>query len=136
MYDDLFLCECKNYQSCLGVILVGKFYGFLNNCDCNFRIIFTVNGLTGNEETWSNSFGLIRVFNLIQKHKFGNNKFNIIELNLDDYEKIASDEKFFDLVQAKIKAMKLATTYEQLLEDNIHEKQKKVKEIIESIVEE
>lgn len=31
--------------------------------------------------------------------------------------------------------MKLATTYEQLLEDNIHEKQKEIKEIIKSIVE-
>lgn len=135
IYDDLFLCECKNYQSSLGVTWVGKFYGLLNSCDCNFGIIFTVNGLTGNEETWSNSFGLIRVFNLIQKHKFGNDKFNIIEFNLEDYEKIASGKNFFDLVEAKIKAMKLATTYEQLLEDNVHEKQKEVKEIIESIVE-
>lgn len=132
IYEDLFLCECKNYKSSLGVTWVGKFYGLLNSCDCNFGILFSVKGLTGDEETWSNSFGLIRVFNLIQKHKFGNDKFNIIEFNLDDYEKIANGEKFFDLVDAKIKAMKLATTYEQLLQDNIHEKQKEVKELISS----
>ncbi|EHK2441453.1 hypothetical protein KCL46_001485 [Clostridium perfringens] len=133
IYEDLFLCECKNYKSSLGVTWIGKFYGLLNSCDCNFGILFTVNGLTGDEETWSNSFGLIRIFNLIQKHKFQNDNFNIIEFNLDDYEKIAHGEKFFDLVDAKIKAMKLATTYEQLLEDNIHEKQREVKELIRSI---
>lgn len=131
--EDLFLCECKNYQASLGVTWVGKFYGLLNSCDCNFGIIFTVNGLTGREETWSNSFGLIRVFNLIQKYKYGNDKFRIIEFNLEDYMKIASGDKFFELLEAKIKAMKLAATYEQFLDDNIHEKQKEVKEIIENL---
>lgn len=133
LYEDLFLCECKNYKDSVGVTWVGKFYGLLNSCNCNFGILFSVNGLTGSEETWSNSFGLIRVFNMIQKYKFNSN-FNIIEFKLEDYEKISNGVSFFDLVEAKIKAMQIATTYEQLLDDNVHEKQKEIKELIDNIL--
>ena len=49
--------------------------------------------LTGDEETWSNSFGLIRIFNLIQKHKFQNDNFN----NKQEEVRKPSKEKFKNL---------------------------------------
>lgn len=132
IYSDLFLCECKNYKNSLGVTWIGKFYGLLNSCDCNFGIVFSAKGLTGKEDEWRNSFGLIRVFNMIEKYRH-NRKFNIIEFNIIDYEKIASGINFFNLVEAKINAMTIATAYEQLLCDNKHEAEGKIKRLIQEI---
>lgn len=132
IYSDLFLGECKNYKDSLGVTWVGKFYGLLNSCDCDFGIIFSTKGLTGKEDEWSNSYGLIRVFNMIEKYR-NNRKFNIIEFNIEDYEKIANGTSFFKLVEAKINAMQLATEFEQLLDDNIHESEKSIKELISQL---
>lgn len=50
IYEDLFICECKNYKSSLGVTWIGKFYGLLNSCNCDFGIIFTAKGLTGKKD--------------------------------------------------------------------------------------
>lgn len=132
IYSDLFLGECKNYKDSLGVTWIGKFYGLLNSCDCDFGIIFSTKGLTGKEDEWSNSYGLIRVFNMIEKYS-NNRKFNIIEFNIEDYEKIASGTSFFKLVEAKINAMKLATEFEQLLDDNKHESEIEVKKLISQL---
>lgn len=132
IYTDLFLGECKNYKESLGVTWVGKFYGLLNSCKCDFGILFSVNGLTGSEDTWNNSFGLIRIFNMIEKYKCNRN-FNIIEFNLSDYEKIACGINFFDLVEAKLNAMKISTTYDQLLDDNTHENESEIKDLISKI---
>lgn len=57
------------------------------------RIIFTTIGLTGKEDNWSNSYGLIRVFNMIEKYR-NNRNFNSIKFNLNDYGKIASGTSF------------------------------------------
>lgn len=132
IYSDLFLCECKNYKSSLGVTWVGKFYGLLNSCNCDFGIIFSTKGLTGKEENWNYSYGLIRVFNMIEKYK-NDRIFNIIEFNLDDYEKIATGISFFKLVESKIHAMKLATQHDQLLDDNKHESVESIKKIISQL---
>lgn len=124
--EDLFLSECKNYKSNLGVSWVGKFYGLLKTCDCKFGIIFSVNGLTGAEKEWKDAYGLIKVFRLIEKYQY-NNDFYIIEFNMDDFKKIreANDPKnfkedkvklcFTDIIKFKKEAVRIGTNYEQLL---------------------
>lgn len=66
---------------------------------------------------------------MIEKYR-NNRNFNIIEFNLDDYEKIASGTSFFDLVESKINAMRLATEHEQLLTESKHEAEDKLKKLI------
>lgn len=58
--EDYFLGECKNYDSSIGVTWVGKFYGLLKSCDCNFGIIFSFEDLTGEFDKWRDAEGLIR----------------------------------------------------------------------------
>jgi hypothetical protein len=70
---------------------------------------------------------------MIEKYK-NDRRFNIIEFNLDDYEKISTGTSFFKLVESKINAMKLATQHEQLLDDNKHESVELVKNIIAQVL--
>jgi|GEM_PF-370527 len=136
--EDIFLSECKNYKSNLGVSWVGKFYGLLKTCDCKFGIIFSVNGLTGEEKEWKDAHGLIKVFRLIEKYQH-NNEFYIIEFNMHDFKKLGernnSNNYFIDIIKAKKDAIKIGTSYEELLiqykedidEEIVHEV-KKLKE--------
>ncbi|MEB4858352.1 hypothetical protein [Priestia megaterium] len=119
--EDIFLGECKNYNSNLSVTYVGKFYGLLKSCDCNFGIIFSVNGITGKEESWANSYGLLRVFRLIEKHESKNQNFFILDFNIEDFEKISKGISFFDLIKEKKAALKIATNHNQFLNQSLNE---------------
>lgn len=127
--EDMFLGECKNYKTNVGVSWVGKFYGLLNTCGCNFGILFSNKGLTGQENGWHDSYGLIRVFSLIEKYK-NNRDFFILEFNMKDYKKIAEGTNFFSLLEVKMKAIKIATTYEELLKENKHEAEQLILDVV------
>lgn len=113
--DDYFLGECKNYDSSIGVTWVGKFYGLLKSCDCNFGIIFSFEELTGEFDKWRDAEGLIRTFSLIEKHKY-NSDFYILHFGLDDFKRIGSGESFFDIINAKIDAIRIGANYSSLVE--------------------
>lgn len=118
--EEIFLSECKNYQSNLGVSWVGKFYGLLKTCDCKFGIIFSLKGLTGDEKEWKDAYGLIKVFRLVEKHQ-NNNDFYIIEFNIDDFKRLGDrksiNNSFISMIKAKKDAIKIGTSYEELLKE-------------------
>ncbi|MGG0480451.1 hypothetical protein ABE039_20785 [Priestia megaterium] len=114
--EDVFLGECKNYSKPLGVTYVGKFYGLLKSCDCSFGVIFTVEGLTGKENSWGDSYGLTRVVRLIEKYELKNENFYIIEFNIKDFERIKEGVSFFDIIKEKKLALQIGTNYNHLLE--------------------
>ncbi|CUP60191.1 Uncharacterised protein [Turicibacter sanguinis] len=130
---DMFVCECKNYRNKVGVTWVGKFYGLLTACSCNFGILFTVDGMTGDSEQWINAKGLLRTFHLIENLR-NNQNFCIIDFDMQDFERILRrDTDFFSLIKAKIKGAKLGTSYEQFLEDCSHQNESKIKKIMNDL---
>lgn len=131
--DDLFLGECKNYQSNLGVTYVGKFYSLLSVTDISFGIIFTQKGLTGDSEGYKDAYGLTKVLRMVEKAK--GREFFIITFTLDDYEKMLEGKTFFELVEAKKKEMQLASNYTTFLKDNKHEAEEKIITILNSCME-
>lgn len=120
--DDIFLGECKNYNTALSVTYIGKFYSLLKQCDCSVGIIFTYKGISGKEKTWSDGHGLARVIRLIEKYSNNNDKFYMLEFNLKDYEDILKGKSFFDLLEAKITSLQIAANHEVFLEEPLPEK--------------
>ncbi len=124
--EDIFLGECKNYSQNLSVTYVGKFYGLLKSTDCSFGIIFSYKGLTGSEEAWADSYGLIRVFRLIEKYESQNPNFFILEFNIEDYEKILQGVSFYDLLKQKKAALQIGTNHNQFLEQSLEDSKNEV----------
>ncbi|HGM1125126.1 hypothetical protein [Clostridioides difficile] len=114
---DMFLGECKNYKDNIGVTWIGKFYGLLKTCDCNFGMIFSLKDLTGNLNKGTDAYGLIRTFSLIEKYKH-DNEFYIIPFGLSDFERIGidSDNSFFDIIRAKKESIRLSSNYDKFIE--------------------
>lgn len=130
--SDIALGECKNYNSTLGVTYVGKFYSLLVSTDVSFGIIFTQKGLTGNENEFRDANGLTKVLRIIEKYQ---NKRNlvIITFTLEDYEKMANGESFYNLVKAKKMALRLSSEYDNFLTYYHHDNIDSIKQIINSI---
>lgn len=126
------LGECKNYASTLGVTYVGKFYSLLVSTGVSFGIIFTQKGLTGNEEEFHDAYGLTKVLRIIEKYQNNRDMF-ILTFTLEDYEKIANGESFFNLIKAKKLALHLSSGYDSFLKDYQHDNIDSIKRIIQSI---
>ncbi len=131
--EDIFLGECKNYAQNLSVTYVGKFYGLLKSTDCSFGIIFSYKGLTGNEESWTDSHGLLKIFRLIEKYESQNPNFYILEFNIDDYEKIKDGVSFFDLVKEKKTAIQIGTNHNQFLDQSLEDTKMEVIEKVNKL---
>ncbi|MDC7288924.1 hypothetical protein NXH76_14030 [Blautia schinkii] len=129
---DIALGECKNYASTLGVTYVGKFYSLLVSTDVSFGIIFTQKGLTGNEDEFRDANGLTKVLRIIEKYQ-NNKELFILTFTLEDYEKIAGGESFYDLVKAKKIAFRLSSEYDSFLKDFQHDNSDSIKQIIQNI---
>ena len=128
--DDYFLAECKNYSKALGVTWIGKFYGLLTSCNCNFGIIFTTLGVTGQENGWKDSYGLMRAYNLIESYR-NNKDFSIIEINIEDIRLMLEQRiNLFDLIKSKIEGLRVGCTYEQLLDGIQHENVEQIRDVI------
>lgn len=126
--EDLFLGECKNYQSNLGVTYVGKFYSLLSISNIAFGVIFTQKGLTGDSEGYKDAYGLTKVLRMVEK--INKRDFFIITFTLEDYEKMLEGITFFELVKAKKMEMQLASNYRTFLKDNKHEAEEQIIEIL------
>lgn len=129
---DIALGECKNYNSTLGVTYVGKFYSLLMSTDISFGIIFTQKGLTGQEDEFRDAYGLVKVLCIIEKYR---NKRDLVILTftLEDYEKIAEGQSFFELIKAKKLELRLASDFERFLNDYQHDSSERIKQIISSL---
>ncbi len=126
--QDLFLGECKNYKSNLGVTYVGKFYSLLSVTGIPFGIVFTQKGLTGDSEGYKDAYGLTKVLRMVESSK--GKDFFIITFTMEDYERMLEGTTFFDLVKAKKMEMQLASDYTTFLADNKHEAEEQVKTIL------
>lgn len=124
--------ECKNYNSTLGVTYVGKFYSLLMSTDISFGIIFTQKGLTGQEDEFRDAYGLVKVLRIIEKYR---NKRDLVILTftLEDYEKIAEGQSFFELIKAKKLELRLASDFERFLNDYQPDSSERIKQIISSL---
>lgn len=126
--EDIFLSECKNYSNKLGVTWIGKFYGLLTTCKCNFGIIFTTNGVTGHENGWSDSYGLMKAYNLIELYRC-DKEFSIIEININDIKKMLNERgNLLDIIDSKILALRIGCSYENLLNGIVHENTEEIKQ--------
>lgn len=126
--QDLFLGECKNYKSNLGVTYVGKFYSLLSVTGIPFGVIFTQKGLTGDSEGYKDAYGLTKVLRMVETSK--GNDFFILTFTMEDYEKMLDGTTFFDIVRAKKMEMQLASDYTRFLTDNKHEAEEQIKTIL------
>lgn len=131
--DNLFLGECKNYASDLGVTYVGKFYSLMTVSNVSMGIIFTQKGLTGKPEGYKDAYGLTKVLRMIENSKNKNNDFYILTFSDEDYDKLLKGTTFFELIEAKKMELQLASTYETFINDNRHETEEEIKTIITSI---
>lgn len=126
--EDIFLGECKNYSSKLGVTWIGKFYGLLTTCRCNFGIIFTTNGVTGHENGWADSYGLMKAYNLIESYR-SDEEFSIIEININDIKKMLNERRnILDIIESKILALRIGCSFENLLDGIEHENTEEIKQ--------
>ena len=130
--SDIVLGECKNYESTLGVAYVGKFYSLLVSTDVFFGIIFTQKGLTGNENEYHDSHGLIKVLRIIEKYQ-NNRNLTILTFTLDDYEKIGNGVSFYELIKSKKLALRLASDYDNFIKEYHHEGIESIKEKIQTL---
>lgn len=127
---DIFLGECKNYASNLGVTYVGKFYSLLSVTDVPFGIIFTQNGLTGDAEGYKDAYGLTKVLRMVEKYEHGREMY-ILTFTLDDYEELLNGRTFFELIKAKKIELQMASDYHNFIIDNQHESAEEIKNIIQ-----
>ena len=126
--SDLFLGECKNYKSALGVTYVGKFYSLLTVSGISFGILFTTKGLTGNSEGYEDAYGLTKILRIMETAR--GKDFYILTFTMEDYQEMLEGTTFFDLVQAKKMEMQLASKYSRFLSKNKHAAEEQIKAII------
>ena len=129
---DIFIGECKNYNSTLDVTYVGKFYSLLVSTDVSFGIIFTQKGLTGNENEYRDAYGLVKVLRIIEKYQ-NNRDLTIITFTLEDYEKLKDGISFFDLIKSKKIALQLSSNYDNFLQEHSHDGVNSIKQKIQSL---
>lgn len=130
--SDISIGECKNYNSTLDVTYVGKFYSLLVSTDVSFGIIFTQNGLTGNENEYHDAYGLVKVLRIIEKYQ-NNRDLIIITFTLEDYEKLKEGISLFELIRSKKLALQMSSNYDSFLQEYHHDGIDSVKQKIQSI---
>lgn len=117
---DLFLGECKNYNRKLNVTYVGKFCSLLLTSNIKLGIIFSIKGLSG--KGWKDSHGLIKKFYMTKENE--NNRFCIIDFSYEDFVSIAEGNNFLQIVDDKLKELRIDTSYAHLISK--HEAEDKI----------
>lgn len=102
-----FIGECKNYQNKIPVTYVGKVCSLLSTTQNKICILFSYNGVTG--KNWEDSTGLIKKFYLSKEKS--DERFCIIDFNVDDFDEIANGNNFLQIIENKIMALKNDTDY-------------------------
>ena len=115
-----FIGECKNYQDKVSVTYVGKVCSLLTTTQNKICILFSYNGVTGKE--WENASGLIRKFYLSKEKD--NERFCIIDFNINDFENIKNGGNFLQIIEDKILSLKNDTNYAYFVSE--HESAEKI----------
>jgi len=110
--DYIYLSECKNYNKKIGVTWVGKFFSLLTSNKSKIGFLFSYYGFAGS--SWNSSVGLVKKL-FLTKEKL-NERTYIIDINLKDFERIEEGCSLLEIIQAKIKALRLDTNFEKFLE--------------------
>lgn len=97
------LFECKNYNEKVNVTWVGKFHSLLRNQNCNFGVIFSYEGFTGNR--WDAAKGLTKKIYL-------RDKIIILDFNYSDFKELESGGNFLEIIRNKIDTIKNDTIHE------------------------
>jgi len=131
--EDIFLGECKNFSSTLGVTYVGKFYSLMVVTGISFGIIFTQKGLTGDSEGYKDAYGLTKVLRMVEKSKKDGKNFYILTFTLEDYEKMLQGITFFEIIKAKKLELQMASDYIHFIKENRHDAEAEVMKIMECV---
>ena len=104
---------------------VGKICSLLTTTQNKICVLFSYNGVTGND--WNDASGLIKKFYLSKENS--EERFCIIDFNINDFEDIAKGNNFLQIIENKIEALRNDTNYLNLmspheLEARILEEQK------------
>lgn len=127
---EVFIGECKNYKTSLGVTYVGKFYSLLVATDTTFGLIFTQNGLSGSTEGFKDAHGLTKILRLVEKYEHSRELY-ILTFTTDDYHLLLEGHTFYELIRAKKLEVQMASNYHNFLQENAHEKLDEIKSIMQ-----
>ena len=114
--------ECKNYDKKVSVTYVGKFYSLMRTTHCNFGIVFSYHGISG--ENWGGGKGLIKKLFLLSEGSREN--LYILDFCKTDFEEILSGQSIFEILNKKCFELETgADCMKQITEHPNEEKMKK-----------
>ncbi|WP_407545322.1 acetylglutamate semialdehyde dehydrogenase [Priestia sp. HNGD-A6] len=108
----IYLSECKNYNKKVSVTWVGKFFSLLISNKSRIGFLFSYHGFAGS--SWNSAVGLVKKLFLTKEEI--NQRTYIIDINLKDFEKIEEGYSLLEIIDAKMKAIRLDTNFEKFLE--------------------
>ena len=121
-----FIGECKNYKDKVSVTYVGKICSLLTTTNNQICILFSYNGVTGND--WEDASGLIKKFYLSKENE--EDRFCIIDFNINDFESIKNGSNLLTIIENKLLALQNDTNYADFLSE--HESSEKILKLQEN----
>lgn len=130
--QDYMMCECKNYDDKVASTWVGKFNTLLTCCgNCQLGIIFSYNGLTGEENNWYDAHGLTKIIYRISSE---DKKTFVLDFNKKDFKLLLDrDNNIFSIINSKKKSLISGVKSYNFLKDS-HESQEKIIKIYDEIL--
>ena len=104
---ELFIGECKNHASKIGVTHIGKFCSLLMSNQVQLGIMFSYYGITGCK--WNAASGLVKKFYLYKEKK--KDRYCIIDFNINDFKRISTGDNFFQIVEEKLNSLQFDTDF-------------------------
>jgi len=111
---DRFLAECKNYDKTISVTYVGKFCSLLLTTSTKLGVLFSYHGVSG--QGWNDASGLIKKFYLHKENE--DDRYCIVDFSISDFEAILNGDNLFNIIDAKINALLMDTSFEKFLSEH------------------
>lgn len=134
--SDMLICECKNYKTSIAGTWVGKFNTIMDVCgEFRIGILFSVNGLSGSEETWKDGHGMRKIIYALSELNPGREKY-ILDFNINDFNSILETRNdkqplnIIEIIRKKKIALKSGTKIGYLYDSN--DNVEAVKKIVEN----
>lgn len=94
-----FLCECKDWSGAAGVPVMAKTAYFLDSTGCRFGILFSKNGISGENEKRHAEYEQLKVY--------ANLGVAIVVVDQKDLERLASGENFLSMLRTRYEKVRL-----------------------------
>jgi hypothetical protein len=94
-----FLCECKDWEKPTDVSAAIKFAGVLRSAKCRFGIIFSKNGISGQNRTKNAERELLKIFQ--------QDDIAVIVFSESDLNRVAAGENLIAILRAKYEQIRL-----------------------------